>query len=131
MSVVGGSIVSVSFNGRSFSPDGDTDASQALKDFENEMKVNGDGTPRLIKKRVLKMLESLSVAVSDANSDLEFLSDLNDNGDGNADGLFGIVAELASGAIYAGRGQFVGDVKRTTSESMVDLTLNLSTFKKQ
>ena len=131
MGTTGGSIGSLSINGRNFSVDGDVDAAQALKKFENEMKANGDGTIRLIKKRQVQKLEALPVAINDSQNDLEFLSDLNDNGDGGVDGLFNITVALASGAIYSGRGQFVGDMMRQTSESTAELTLNLSSMKKQ
>ncbi len=131
MGAIGGSLGSISLSGRAFAVDGDADVAQALKAFENEIKVNGDGKLRLIRKRVVQKLEGIPVAIDDAQGDLEFLSDLNDNGDGNVDGLFGVVVVMPSGAIYAGRGQFVGDVMRQTGEATAELTIHLTGMKKQ
>lgn len=131
MGAIGGSITQISLSGRSFAVDGDADVAQQLKTFENEIKINGNGEIRLIKKRQFQMLESIPVAIDDAQGDLEFLSDLNDNGDGDADGLFNVNITMPSGAIYAGRGQFVGDIKRQTGEATAELTLNLANMKVQ
>ena len=131
MGAVGGSLGSVSLNGRSFSVDGEADVAQQLKAFENEMKVNGNGQLRLIKKRQVQMLESIPVAIDDSIGDLEFLSELNDNGDGNSDGLFNVVVAMPSGAIYSGRGQFVGDIKRQTGEATAELTIHVQNMKVQ
>lgn len=131
MGAVGGSSGSLSLNGRSFSIDGEADIAQSLVKFENEMKANGDGTFRLIKKRKPLMLEGLVIAVDDSRGDIEFLSDLNDNGDGNDDGLFPYVYAAPSGAIYSGRGQTTSDLKRQTQESTAELTLQITTMKKQ
>lgn len=131
MGAVGGSLGSISFNGRPFSVDGDADVAQQLKKFENEIKINGNGDLRLIKKRIAQMLESIPLAIDDAQGDLEFLSDLNDNGDGAPDGLFNVVVGMPSGAIYAGRGQFVGDIKRQTGEATAEVSLNLKNMKVQ
>lgn len=131
MGAIGGSLGSLSLNGRAFSVDGDADVAQQLKEFENELKKNGNGTVRLIRKRQLQMLEGIPVAIDDSQGDLEFLSDLNDNGDGGSDGLFNVVVGFPSGDIYAGRGQFVGDIKRQTGEATAELTLHFSSMKKQ
>lgn len=131
MGAIGGSLGSISLNGRAFAVDGEADVAQALKKFENEVKVNGDGKLRLIRKRMAQKLEGIPVAVDDAQGDLEFLSDLNDNGDGGNDGLFNVVVNLPSGAIYAGRGQLIGDVTRQTGEATAELTIHLSGMTKQ
>lgn len=126
MGAIGGSIVEISLKGRKFTVDGEADVAQALKKFENEVKVNGNGSLRLTKKRVAQMLESIPVAVDDSQGDLEFLSDLNDNGDGESDGLFNVTIQMPSGQRYGGRGQFVGDLKLQTGEATAELTINLS-----
>jgi hypothetical protein len=78
MGAVGGSIESVSLNGRNFAVAADAEAQRKLGGFENEVMANGDGTARLIKTRVPLSLDGLTVEVDDDRGDQEFLHDLTD-----------------------------------------------------
>lgn len=125
MSAVGGSIIEISLKGRKFSVDGEADVSLALKNFENEFKVNGNGTSRLLRKRVPHMLEGLTLSIDDNQGDLEYLSELNDKGDDLTDGLFQVTVEMPSGQRYGGRGQIVGDIKFQSGDATAEINLNL------
>lgn len=131
MGAIGGPLSSISLNGRVFSIPEDSSVTQQLKEIENELKKNADGTTRLLRKPQLQMLEGVKVAIDDSQNDLEFLSELNDNGDGGDDGLFNCVAGFPSGAIYAGRCQIIGDIKREADDASAELTLHFSSMKKQ
>lgn len=106
MASVGGSIESVSLDGRNFAVAADADVSRKKGGYENEVQANGDGTARLIKTRVPFMLSGLVVEVDDSRGDHEFLQDL-----ANANDYFPITVTYASGVVYQGSGQIVGEVQ--------------------
>ena len=61
MTAVGGSIESVTLDGRNFPATADAAAERKLGGFENESQANGDGTARLIKTRVPWSLDGLTL----------------------------------------------------------------------
>lgn len=105
MTAVGGSIESITLAGRNFSVPTDTETTRKIGGFENEVQANGDGTARLIKSRVPFMVDGLNVAVDDFKQDHEFLRDLSERKD-----FFPITVSFASGAIWQGDGQIVGEL---------------------
>lgn len=109
MPQIGGSITSVSFNGRQFSVPADADYTQKIGGFENEVMANGDGSSRLIKTRVPLSITGISVGINDSLQDLEFLQDL-----ANSTEFFDLVVELASGAFWTGRAQITGELTMST-----------------
>jgi len=114
----GGSIESVTLDGRTFSVAADADASIKLGGFENEMQPNGDGTARLIKTRVPFGTDGLAIAVDDDNGDHEFIQALADR-----KALFPLTLTLASGAIWQGTGQIVGEVPRSSQNTTIPINL--------
>jgi len=52
MAAVGGSLESITLNGREFPVAADVEAQRKLGGWENEVLANGDGSGRLIKTRV-------------------------------------------------------------------------------
>lgn len=118
MSSVGGSIVAVTFDGRRFSVPADADVQRKLGGFMNAVESNGDETARLIKTREPWSLDGVTVAVDDSRGDAEFLQALADQND-----FFAITAELASGVIYQGTGQIVGDLQTGTQASSAAFNL--------
>jgi len=101
---VGGSIESVTLNGRSFSVASDADSQRELGGWKNEVQMNGDGTARLIKTRVPWSLSDIVLSIDDANGDAEALQALT-----NRNAFYPISVTYASGAIYQGSGQVVDD----------------------
>lgn len=115
----GGSIESITLDGRTFSVAADADASIKLGGYENEIQPNGDGTARLIKTRVPFSLDGIAVSVDDLNGDHEFLQSL-------ADGktTFPLTITLASGAIWQGTGQITGEVPKSSQNATIPLNLS-------
>jgi hypothetical protein len=115
---VGGSIESVTLDGRTFSVAADAEAQQKLGGFENEVQPNGDGTSRLIKTRVSWSLDGLTVDIDDTQDDAEFLQSLQD---GNS--FFPVAISYASGAVYQGTGQIVGETQKSSQNATAAVSL--------
>ena len=103
MTAVGGSVESISLDGRGFAVAADAEAQRKLGGFENEVLSNGDGTARLIKTRVPLAIDGLSIEIDDDRGDHEFIQELSNRTD-----FFPLEVTFASGAIYQARGQIVG-----------------------
>lgn len=112
MPQIGGSITSISFNGRQFSVPADADYSMKLGGYENEVSANGNGSARLIKTRVPLAITGVQVSIDDTLQDLEFLQDLADSKE-----FFDMVVELASGAFWTGRAQVSGELTRSSQST--------------
>ncbi len=118
MPATGGSIESVTLNGRTFSVAADADSQRKLGGFENEVQANGDGTARLIKTRVPWSAADLALNIDDDNGDHEFLQDLQ-----NGNAFFPITVSYASGAIFQGTGQIVGEVQTSSTNATASVGL--------
>ncbi|MCK5601858.1 hypothetical protein KAR91_08320 [Candidatus Pacearchaeota archaeon] len=118
MTVIGGSIESISLSGRNFSVAADAEGQRKLGGTINEVQSNGDGTARIIKTREPWSLDGLTVAVDDARADQEFLQNLADAND-----FFAIAVTLASGVVYQGSGQITGDLQFSTQNAMATVSL--------
>ena len=117
--MTGGSIESVTLDGRTFSVAADADSNRKLGGFDNELASNGDGTVRLLKTRMPWAAADLTVAIDDQNGDQEFLQSLADRNT-----LFPITASYASGAIFNGTGQIVGGVESSSATATAALGLS-------
>ena len=115
---IGGSVTSISLNGRQFSVPADADFSDKLGGTENETLANGDRTARLIKTVIPWNIGGVVVAIDDSQQDFEFLTDLK-NGNEFAD----IAVELASGAIFTGSGTINGELVRSTQSATASFDL--------
>lgn len=104
MAAIGGSIASVSLDGRNFPVAADSDSQRKLGGFENEVQANGDGSARLIKTRVPFMIDGLTLTIDDGRGDHQFLQALADRPD-----FFPLTVEYASGQIFQGTGQVAGE----------------------
>ena len=118
MPAIGGSIESITLNGRYFAVTADADGNRKLGGFENELQANGDGTGRLIKTRVPWGVTDIVISVDDDASDHEFLQEL---ADGKA--MFPISVTYASGSIYSGQGQITGELQFTNQNTAATLSL--------
>jgi hypothetical protein len=119
MSAVGGSVESITIDGRRFAVAADADADRALGGFTNEVSSNGDGSARIIKTRVPWKLSGLSVEIDEDRADSDFLQE-------KADALefYPITITLASGHTYAGEGVVSGDLASKTMSATCDLELS-------
>lgn len=115
---VGGSIESITLDGRTFAVAADAEAQRKLGGFENEVQANGDGTARLIKTRVPLVIDGLTLDVDDVNGDHEFLQAL---ADGNA--FFAIAITYASGQVYQGTAQITGEMQVSSQNATAAVNL--------
>ena len=121
----GGSIVSVTINGRYFPVDKDADASLNLGGYTNEKKSNGDGTSRNVKTYRLASIKGLVLSMDNDRGDNEFIQDAaNQLNDFDAD------ATLVDGTVYSGFMQIEGEPEYKTMDSTCEIELK-GTLEKQ
>lgn len=118
MSAVGGSIESVTLDGRNFAVAADAEAQRKLGGFENEVQANGNGTARLIKTRVPLSIDGLTVEVDDDRGDHEFLQELSNRND-----FFPVAISYASGNTYQGTAQIVGETQASSQNATAAVSL--------
>ena len=118
MSAIGGSIESVTLQGRIFAVASDSEVQRKLGGFENEVQSNGDGSTRMVKTRVPWSLDGLVVEVDDTRGDHEFLQDLSDLND-----YFPVAITYASGLTYQGTGQIVGEMSSSSQAATASVSL--------
>jgi hypothetical protein len=118
MSAIGGSIESVTLDGREFAVAADAEAQRKLGGFENEVAANGDGTARLIKTRVPLAIDGLTVVVDDSRGDHEFLQDLSNRND-----FFPVALTYASGVTYQGLAQIQGELQSSSQNATAAVNL--------
>jgi len=118
MAAIGGSIESITLDGRTYSVAADADVARKLGGFENDVQSNGDPTSRLIKTRVSWSLADATVSIDDNNGDAEFLQEL-----ANRNGFFPCTITLSGGAIYQGDGQLTGEMPTQTQATTAPLNI--------
>ena len=118
MPAIGGSIESVSLDGRNFAVAADAEAQRKLGGFENEVQANGDGNARLIKTRVPLSIDGLTIEVDDDRGDHEFLQDLSNRND-----FFPVAITYASGVTYQGRAQITGELQSSSQNATAAVSL--------
>jgi len=116
---VGGSIESVSIDGRLFPVAADAAPNRNLGGFKNEVASNGNGTARLLKTRVPWMIDGIALEIDDDRSDQEFLKKI---ADGNE--FVDMTITFASGHTYQGSGQIVDDINFDSSKATADVKLS-------
>jgi hypothetical protein len=119
MAAVGGSIESITLAGRNFAVTADAESQRKLGGFEIEVQANGDGTARMIKTRVLLMIEGLTVEIDDGRADQEYLQELTNRND-----FFPIVISYASGNDYQGSAQIVGETTASSQNASASISLS-------
>ena len=119
MTAVGGSIESVTLNGRTFAVAADAESQRKLGGFENEVQANGDGyTARIIKTRVPLMIDGLTVEVDDLRGDHEFLQQLADRND-----YFALSITYANGSTYQGQAIITGELQTSSQNATASVSL--------
>lgn len=119
MASTGGSVESISLNGRIFAVAGDVEINRKLGGFENEIEMNGDGSARLIKNRIANSLDGVVVSCDDDRADHEYVQELSDGND-----FFTIAITYASGITYQGLTQITGELQHSSQKA----TLTFSTM---
>jgi hypothetical protein len=118
MPAIGGSLESITLDGRNFAISADAEANRKLGGFENEVQSNGDGTARLIKTRVPLSLDGLTLEIDDDRGDHEFLQQLSNRQD-----FFPIALTYASGAVYQGTAQITGETQASSQSATASVNL--------
>lgn len=118
MAAVGGSIESITLNGRVFAVAADAEGQRKLGGFENEVQSNGNGTARIVKTRVPWGLDGITIEVDDSRQDDEFLQDLM-----NLKEYFPIAITFASGVVYSGRGTITGESQTSSQNATKSISL--------
>jgi len=112
MGAIGGSIESVTLDGRTFAVQADQEIQRKLGGFENEVITNGDGTGRLVKTRVPFQIDGLAVETDDGAGDQEFLQEL-----ANRNTFWPFTITFASGSIYQGSAQLTGEMQASSQNA--------------
>jgi hypothetical protein len=118
MAAVGGSIESVTLDGRNFAVAADAESQRKLGGFENEVQSNGDGTARLIKTRVPLSIDGLAVEVDDDRGDHEFIQELTNRKD-----YFPVALTYVSGITYQGTAQITGEISSSSQNATASFSL--------
>jgi hypothetical protein len=113
-----GPIESVTLAGRRFSVAGDADGNKDLGGFSNDMQMNGDGTMRMVKTRIPALLEGITLDYDEDRGDLEYLQELRGGME-----LFDVSITECAGVIHSGSMQLTGDLKASTMNGTVPVTL--------
>lgn len=119
MTVIAGPVEEITIDGRRFTVTADNDTERDLGGCTVELLPNADRTVRKKKTPKPWKLSGLSVEVSDARSDQEFL-----NEKAEAPELYPITVTFSSGITYSGNGTVSGDVSFKSGSSTADIELS-------
>lgn len=117
--MAGGSIESVTLDGRTFSVAADSDSGRQLGGFTGEVQANGDSTARFIKTRMPWRLDGMAISIDDQNDDQEFLQELSDRL-----AFFPITVTFVDGSIYQGSGGIVDEISFSSQASTMPTSLS-------
>lgn len=118
MAAVGGSIESLTLNGREFPVAADAEAQRKLGGFENDVLANGDGSAREIKTRVPLSISGITLETDDSRGDHEFLQEFADT-----PGFKPIAITYASGITYQGSAQIVEEMQVSSQNTTAAISL--------
>jgi len=116
---VGGSLESVTLDGRIYPVAADAEVQHKNGGYENEVESNGDGSARQIKTRVAWSLSGISLEVDNLRGDEEHIQALANRRD-----FFPISATYASGAVYNARGTITGENPTNTQNATKQVMLS-------
>lgn len=118
MTAVGGSIQSVSIDGRLFAVAADADADRFLGGYTNDVQSNGNGTARLIKERKPFEISGLTLECDNNRGDQEFLQDVADKLD-----FVVITVKHADRSVFEGKGTISDDFNYSTMNATCEVAL--------
>jgi hypothetical protein len=114
----GGSIQEVTLSGRRFAVAAEAESNRKLGGFENEAQANGDGSVRIVKKRVPFKLDGLQLDIDDNRLDQEYLQEL-----ANRTEMFPITVSYVNGTTYAGVAQITSELQGASMSTTATITL--------
>lgn len=117
MSAIGGSLKSVSIDGRLFSVAADADATMNTGGGSSEYQANGDGTSRKVITAAGWSVSGVALAIDDSQGDLEYLQGVATQVEDAV-----IVFELVSGVDWRGKGGIADNVERSTQNATAPVT---------
>lgn len=117
MAAIGGSIESVSLNGRIFSVTADADATRRLGGKSNDIGNNGDGTGRILQTVTNWSVDGLVLSCDDARGD-QSLSRAS-----RIANFFVVTLTYASGSVWSGRGIVSGEPEHSNTNATVSIGL--------
>lgn len=113
MAAIGGSIESVTLEGREFPVSADAEVNRKLGGFENEVLANGSGGARIIKTRVPLMLDGIVLEMDDSRGDHQYIQALS-----NLNDFFTATITYASGITWQCRVQITGEIQGSSSATL-------------
>lgn len=118
MSATGGSIESVTIDGREFPAAADADVGRKLGGFEGSLEPNGNGTSRKILTRTVPGFSGVVVECDDAREDHEFAQAIADSSE-----LVPVFVTYISGEIYQGDGTIIGELVYNNQSSTLSFDI--------
>lgn len=115
----GGPMESLVFAGRRFTSDGEDSVEVTLPGFENEVKVNGDGTQRFLKTPAVGAIEGINAVIDIERGDVEFLNEQQASFNFKP-----FTLTMCDGTVYSGLAQITDAVKIDLKEKTAEITLN-------
>lgn len=112
MSAIGGSIESMSINGRTFEVASDADAAIRTGDPDVEIQINGGGSARVIVTKMPWAIGGVVLSIDTHAGELEFLRELKSSGK-----MVPISITLANGDVFSGTGIPTGELTYQTANS--------------
>ncbi|MGL4981724.1 MAG: hypothetical protein ACRC4W_02495 [Treponemataceae bacterium] len=118
MAKASGPFQSHTLDNRRFTCDAEDSAELTPQGKTNEVKPNGDGSNRVVQKRVAGVIEGINLVIDPARGDLEFLQNLRDSGD-----FFDYSGTDNGDNVWAGKVQITSEVKLAATENTVEISL--------
>lgn len=116
MAATGGPLREMTYRGRTFrGTDDSVLVINSLGGYEVEHMANGDGSARRKKTPKLWHVSGVKFEIDQSNNDLQFIRDgVESDEDGD------VTFTLTDGTIYAGTGDFDGEIPNDTSDASLD-----------
>jgi hypothetical protein len=127
MAAIGGSVESVTINGRELPVTADADINRKLGGYENDVQANGNATARIIKTRVNPSLTGIVTECDDARGDHEFVQALADG-----DEFVPTAITYADGSVYEGVAIVSGELQHSNQSATLSFDMmGQGTFARQ
>lgn len=118
---VGGDIVEVIIDKRIFSNNSGATAKMTLPGTENKLEMNGNGSSRLIKKRIAGGIKGLNLGCSLSRGDLEFLTKRR-----NLASDYNSSITFEDGSVYSGKAVITGNLEHNNDNSTAEVDLEFT-----
>lgn len=119
MTAIGGSLESITVDGREFPATANSDVTRFLGGYTNDVQANGTrNSARIIKTRTVPMFSGILTECDDSRGDQEFLQGVSNRND-----FVVIILSLAGGVSYQGRAIITGDMTYSTQNATCTFNL--------